>query len=327
MTGEYTITVDSSRVYYEITVNRKYTFIRGESGTGKTRFINCLEEVTNFYSIKCSPDIESVVAISSLVTFDLVTKNMTKGKHIFVIDEKICEYFAENERNHEFKRRTEHMNGYFILITRHSYASIPYSVEAILELKGTVVNKKFINHSEKIYTWNEDTDIVLPDVVLVEDKKAGLDFYKNTLTCEVISADGNGNICKKIESLVNSGYKNIFVIGDGSALGANIKGIVSKKIYFERVGRRVKLFFPESFEYLSLLSMLGRSNKYLSRTYDYADSSKYLSWERFYTKLLNKVLSGYGGYRKGSIPKYFKGKKFIRGFYKNIEDLDKSCIR
>lgn len=86
------------------------------------------------------------------------------------------------------------------------------------------------------------------------------------------------------------------------------------------------MFFPESFEYLVLLALVGEIEQ-LMRTYDYADSKEYKSWEDYYTKLLRLVTERYGGYKKGVLPNYLKGRKFITKFYKNIEDLDKSCIR
>lgn len=323
MTGEYTISIESPRLSYKITVNRKYTFVQGDSGTGKTRFAECLLSDTEYYKISCSVPVY-VIPNASLFE-DYVAKPSDK-ECILIIDENACSSFYRNDKCHEFAKLSFNMSAYFILITRLNFTTIPYSPESIFIFENIGKGNKLINKAVKRYTWEDDIDVMLPDSIIVEDLKAGYKFYKNTLSCDVVTADGNSNISDKIIEEVDKRRKNIFVIGDGAGIGPHIRNIIREKKALEEQGRNVKLFFPESFEYLVLLALLG-GIKELTQTYDYADSQTYKSWEDYYTKLLRHVTERYGGYKKGVLPNYLKGRKFITKFYKNIEDLDKSCIK
>ncbi len=75
------------------------------------------------------------------------------------------------------------------------------------------------------------------------------------------------------------------------------KDIIACKVALEKTGHNVKLFFQESFEYLVLLALIGKVVK-LMRTYNYADSKEYESWEDYYTKLLRHVTEKYRGNNK-----------------------------
>lgn len=74
------------------------------------------------------------------------------------------------------------------------------------------------------------------------------------------------------------------------------------------------LYFPESFEWLVLKSnILGDSgiNEILSHPEDYIDSKDYLSWERFFTRLLIQKTEKdpIRRYSKSELPQfYYSGK-------------------
>lgn len=322
MIGKYDILVESSRVSYELSIDRKYTILQGSSSTGKTRFFNGVMDELGEYTVTCDVPL---VAVPTSKVFESFARSQKDEECIYVIDENVCSVFQMRDLYHSFAKLSYSMSGYFILITRSEIQALPYSPESVLFFKGVKEGKKYINRAVNRYTW-EDTEVMYPDKVIVEDLKAGYAFYKNTLKCEIVSADGNSNISKVLNCVAEEHNRNIFVIGDGAGIGAYINSIFGAKEYAERMGRHVKLFFPESFEYLVLLALVGEIEQ-LMRTYDYADSKEYKSWEDYYTKLLRHVTERYGGYKKGVLPSYLKGRKFITKFYKNIEDLDKSCIR
>ena len=67
----------------------------------------------------------------------------------------------------------------------------------------------------------------------------------------------------------------------------------------------VSLYLPESFEWLILKSGLIDGNRVadiLQHTEDFAESSEYFSWERFYTKLIvSETKDSYLQYTKSKL--------------------------
>ena len=50
---------------------------------------------------------------------------------------------------------------------------------------------------------------------------------------------------------------------------------------------------PESFEQLVCAAELGIDDDHIKNPFDYADTMKYSSWERYFTVLANKTVKGY----------------------------------
>ena len=79
----------------------------------------------------------------------------------------------------------------------------------------------------------------------------------------------------------------ILAIVDGAAFGSDMARFMH--IVHSR-GLRCTLFAPESFEYLVLKSgILDVPREWTEETYMFADSSKWVSWERFFTEQLVSV--------------------------------------
>ena len=75
----------------------------------------------------------------------------------------------------------------------------------------------------------------------------------------------------------------------------------------------------ESFEYLILKSGLIKCDLgVIDQTYDYADSTKYISWEQFYTdKLSEETRNTNHQYSKTRLNDFYKS----RGFLKKVMDI------
>ena len=76
------------------------------------------------------------------------------------------------------------------------------------------------------------------------------------------------------------------MIADGAAFGPEMERVMSLR----RV-RNTVLFLPESFEWLILRSGLigdAEVQDILKSPYDYIESDRYFSWERFFTVLLTE---------------------------------------
>ncbi len=115
----------------------------------------------------------------------------------------------------------------FIIITRESLPSIPYSYKEIYKIK---TSGKY--HSlERIY-MDYDT-ITEMDKMVTEDEDSGLEYYQALYGDKVTTSHGNSNLSKY-------GAQNTLLIGDGCAIGAYIQDLILTGS---------ALYLPESFEW------------------------------------------------------------------------------
>lgn len=314
LVGEYTIKVRSARVEYLFTIKRKFTFITGDSGTGKTRFVAMIEDSKTNSRIKVS----SEVPIRIYRDKDLLFEDMRdKNKQvIYLLDEAICRIL----NNADFARIARDSEGYFVLVTRKPFENIPYSALEIYNFSERKLGKKLIYSQVRQYYWKNDIS-VNAEYVLVEDSVVGYEFYKRTCNGVVKSANGNENIEKLLLRLENSKYNHIFVVADGAAFGSQVKKYMD---VLEKTSKDIRLFCPESFEYLVLASGIVRVDKdKLINTQDYADSVKFFSWERYYTYLLEQCTKPYGGYKKNAkkYPKFLDNDVAVKKMYDVIGEI------
>ena len=84
----------------------------------------------------------------------------------------------------------------------------------------------------------------------------------------------------------------------GAAFGPEMERIMK----LIQMNNNVNLYLPESFEWIILSSELFAEQEIkdiLAKPYDYIDSADYLSWERFFTKvLIDKTKDTYLSYKK-----------------------------
>ena len=181
-----------------------------------------------------------------------------------------------------------------MIATRSSLYNIPYSIKEIYGIKNTSQNKyqgtkQIFNEFYPLYD-KISSEIIKPDLLIVEDSKSGYEFFSHVCTkfsikCE--SADGKSNIYKK---LLNSAEDNILIIADGAAFGSEIENILEIK-HIKNLG----IYLPESFEWLILKANLLKDSEIeniLKNTADYIESSEFFSWELFFTKLLTDKTHG-----------------------------------
>ena len=125
------------------------------------------------------------------------------------------------------------------------------------------------------------------NVLLLEDSGAGFDFFQKALPeIRCISAEGNARIIAKLNA--QNKEDNAVVFADGAAFGAYIENILSLREF----RKNIALYLPESFEWMILRSGVINSAEItdiLEHPEDFIDSSVYLSWERFFTELLEKT--------------------------------------
>lgn len=276
MKGRYEIKIWNSRIKYNFILKRNVTIIQGDSGTGKTTLYGMVLAMTSSRGSGVRSNYEGKLVAAGILTKRTINEYRNK---IIVVDETCdClyqEWFTDAVREGE---------NYFLIITRGILSGVAYSVR---EIYGLTTRREGEVHVTELYQRYADGNCEMDGVELVitEDSNAGYEMMAQALDCQVVSAKGNGNVYRVIGQGVNSGRK-MRVVVDGAAFGAfvNKVGKLCQKYH-------VSLFAPESFEYLVLKSEpFGRFLRdELENTYDYCDSKEFLSWERYYTWLLDEI--------------------------------------
>jgi hypothetical protein len=110
------------------------------------------------------------------------------------------------------------------------------------------------------------------------------------ITC--ISAHGKSNLIKYIAATQTN---PVLFIADGAAFGSEIEDMINLLENYPNY----KLYLPESFEWLLLSSgfIKGKDLKHvLEAPEEYIESSKYFSWEAFFTSYLITLTAGKEGW-------------------------------
>ena len=245
---------------YEFIVNRKIMRITGDSATGKTALIDKIEESAYLNSgvhVECKYPYEvmddrffKMIKEDILAICEKIEKHSSKAfvdamrnllhRHdniLFFADESFSSIASE-----EFALFCKYTDAFFVLVTRDPLYMLPYSYTELYEIKTSGKFHQFV----PCYNQESFLTIDLDRKVIVEDKLAGFEFFKQF--CEnSYSADGKSNI----RSLLK--VDNLQIVADGAAFGCEIENII---LDIERCGLNIKLFLPESFEYLLLDSEL-----------------------------------------------------------------------
>lgn len=309
MKGAYKVNIKNNRNSYTFELRRNITILRGESGRGKTTLFEMISDYNRFgknsgVSVSCDKDI---IALAGNDWEEVIDKNPGT---IIVIDED-----SQFIRSEEFAKVVRGSDNYFLLITRNYLAQLPISVDEIYELSGAK-NKKF----KKVYRevdrmFNNPSSRYLPfvpEIIITEDTRSGYQFFKaitDKIGIKCISADGKSNIYKVINRYQD---KNVVVIADGAAFGAEIADIVEQQTLRPR---KLAIFLPESFEWLIIKSGVVKkidTNK-IDHPEQYADSTLYMSWEQYFTDLLIETTkeSDYMQYTKSHLSDYYIQEKNI----------------
>lgn len=299
MRGAYRIRAERSKIRFDLVIRRNITFLRGKSGTGKTSLISMIED----YNARGS---QSGVELRCDVPCETLSDRHWE-RELSLIEDSIVFLDEGNEfiYSKDFARAVNGSSNYFVLVSRRDAGELPYSINEILTLVNTT--KKTINGrkgdhryycvARPQYTcgdsWlyeDRNVDFDIPDAVVVEDSKSGYQFYRalcERLKIACYTAHGVGNLKRTIHDCPE---KNVLAIGDGAAFGAYIEKVLGQRAY-----KNVRLFLPESFEWMLLSSGLIPDKdipKILDNPEAYIESKDYVSWERFFTDLLSERSAG-----------------------------------
>lgn len=221
METQHDILVQNKRdIQFKITINRKFTLIRGDSATGKSTLFQMVSDAGT--SVQAGINIACDVPVVALHETGYKYELSNETGKIYIIDEDFSPV-----KTKEFAALALKSDNCFIIITRESLPSIPYSYKEIYKIK---TSGKY--HSlERIY-MDYDT-ITEMDKMVTEDEDSGLEYYQALYGDKVTTSHGNSNLSKY-------GAQNTLLIGDGCAIGAYIQDLILTGS---------ALYLPESFEW------------------------------------------------------------------------------
>lgn len=295
MKGKHKVVVKNNKLHYEFEIKRNITIIKGDSATGKTTLINMIRQYANL-GVSSGVDVVCDVPCRILEGTDwqLILQNIS-GYILFTDEENA---FIRTE---QFASAVRDSDNYFVIITRESLYNLPYSVEEIygIHSSGKYQNTKQVYQQlYKIYSETEYFPIE-PKCIIVEDSNSGYEFFKGvTQECSIKCESAGGKT--KLYSLLCGMKEETCAIADGAAIGAEME----KLHKLSQMHRNIKLYLPESFEWIILNSGLieGKDiSEILAQPEKFIESQEYFSWERYFTRLLSQKT-------EGTIYKYQKSK-------------------
>ena len=304
MKGKHKIEVRSKRIVFTIELERNITILRGDSATGKTTLVEMLSAYENYgrksgITIVC----DKTCRVLSGALWEAQLKDIQDA--IVFVDEGST--FVSSL---DFARAIQKTDNYYVLVTREDLSTLPYSVNAILELKKTTSRfKRTYNKAYPIYDSLSASDVELGSVekLLTEDANSGYQLFtkigeKYGIVC--ISAAGKDNIKQKIFPMKS---EKVLVIADGAAFGPQMNDIYR---LMQEKSAKFSLYLPESLEWLLLKAdLIGQPEilEILEHPADFIESSEFFSWERFFTNLLERRTKNipYMRYDKAKLPEFY----------------------
>lgn len=302
MKGKYNITVKSRRIQYKFTVLRNITILRGDSATGKTTLIDMIAAYQENGEA-------SGVTVQSKKQCTVLT-GIRWQENLAMIHDSIV-FIDEGDKfvaSEDFAKAVKNTDNYYVIATRASLFDLPYSIKEIYGIKNVSGNR--YQGTKRLYAefyplCRVDNELTAkPDLVITEDSKSGYQFFDNYFSeygIKCISAESKAKIYNQ---LLEREYDTALVIADGAAFGPEIERVLSLKN-----AKKIMLFLPESFEWIILRSGVVKDteiNAMLEKPYDYIESGKYFSWERFFTDVLTEKTKGtYLKYDKSQLNKSY----------------------
>jgi hypothetical protein len=320
MIGRYTIEIYNAAVHYFLTVQCNITVLRGDSASGKSELIRLLEE---YNRSRTSSGITLLCdrVCSVLTAEDWESRLSDMSGRIIFIDEG-----NDFVRTKRFAEKIKGSDNYYVIINRDSLSDLPYSINEIYGLRESDRSK--YKNAEQVY--NEMYQLYAPfsdfpfeaDHVITEDSGSGFAFFSAAFPGITHASKGKSNILQCLREANLHGEKCVAIV-DGAAFGSEMDKIYS----WLKANPHNAIFAPESFEYLILSSgVVEVPADILSRTYQFADSCKYLSWEQFYTDyLIQTTRKTNHAYQKSMLNSFYTTKGSMSKILRQMPNNLKIC--
>lgn len=129
MRGKHRVIVSTKRLKYDFEIRRNLTIIRGDSATGKTTLVDMIQEYVN------NPT-ESPVDLTYDKKCYVLEGALWKGQLAEITDSIV--FIDEGNdfiKTEEFAREIQKTDNYYVIVTRESLPTLPYSVEEIYGIR------------------------------------------------------------------------------------------------------------------------------------------------------------------------------------------------
>lgn len=323
MKGKYHFKVFSKTLLFEFDIKRNITFVQGNSATGKTTLLNMLYE----YLMSGRGSGFTVETDANFIVYLRRSLTATWEQELGQLTDTII-FIEENNRfiqRPNFTKFVKESGNYFVFVNRKALKMLPYSVTEIYSLQ----NRYSEEMKKQVYTFHQRYPILTYkhgdiNLIATEDSNSGLEFFRKAFdNIDVTSTYGNTKVISFLENVENN---NILCIVDGAAFGCFIRDLVSTCNQHKE--KHITYWAPESFEFLLLAARtvdFAKLDEMLENTYDYVDCKEFISWERFYTFLMETKTSEDSVYDKSSITSFYITKdniaKILKVFPKSVRDL------
>ena len=244
--GIHRVVVQNKRIRYDFELRRNLTVLRGDSATGKTTLIEMIQEFINngedsSIELRCDKSCHVLEG----ATWRGQLSDMRDS--IVFIDEGNAFVFSD-----DFSEAIRNTDNYYVIASREGLPNLPYSVTEVygIRISGRYGGlKQHYNEFYRIYGTTTPEEVVRPKAVVTEDSNTGYQFFQNVceengITC--IPAGGKSGLLRMAGSAGTVG--DILMIADGAAFGPEM----DRAIKYLKEHQNVKLYAPESFEWLIL---------------------------------------------------------------------------
>ena len=307
MKGSHRIIAETARIKYDFTIRRNLTILQGNSATGKTTLVDLLHDSTR-------GEIASSIRLTSDVPCIVYSAQETDWRTLIPSYEGSIVFIDEGYRfirTKEFADLIRTTDNYYVLVTRESIPTLPYSINEIYGIRtsGRYHFPKQVYH--EFYPIYEDVVICVDQqtvgsYVVTEDSGAGYLFLRacNSQPELCVSTNGNTGVYRMLRDLPKD--RPVAVIADGAAFGA----LIEKVLTIAEYRKDTMLYLPESFEWIILKSGILNAPELkdvLERPEDFIDSRIHFSWDQFFTSYLRDLTSGDAvrRYAKDHLPAFY----------------------
>lgn len=301
MVGGFLFKLTAKKVQYEFVIKRKITRVTGESATGKSELVRVLADAENprsgitvacKYTCRVLTDDAFRAVNEDILNACGMTANHSSAGFYDTMRNMLgrydnCLFFADEDFSflgtEAFALFCKFTDSFFVFFCRDPLHKLPYSYTEIYNMKTSGKYHTLVS----IYHTTDFSYIYEERRMVIEDSHAGYEFFAHFYD-KVTSADGKSKIVGLIERM----KENIMVVADGAAFGSEIEMLLGS---ISRHGADVKVFLPESFEWLVLASDLFMDDFVNEDILNPVQrvTGLYFSWERYFTEVLMRLSSGF----------------------------------
>lgn len=262
---------------YDLTLQRRVTVVVGNSATGKSTLVKALAG-----ALDRNHKTEISVTLNGEEIQYSVGKEPPADPNVpvlMVFDEYDAEKLRELQNRSKYDPYLYDRNIWVLYMSRSAKSipvicSVPSFVYFYTEGNTTYARSHYSTLTNSC-TYMD---------VITEDRGLGLELYKR-LARSAITSGGNTGFRKylKRDALVQALY-----VSDGANSGRHFF-----ELYRLAMSRKIDLIYPECFEWVILstpmFQQLPEIQEELSRANIDANKPSYVSWESYYTEMLNKA--------------------------------------